>query len=242
MNTVTSQNKQILREIYSKKQTDLYKNRAAATQGIAPGKQIVSKVTYQQMKNVEDDAVQDNEDFVEVKADKIPLSSRENIYEISLIKEETKKAAKDIVEKNLIVKEERPTKQSIKRIKKKQSPRPDDYIFQLEKISRLEYENQIFILTAPIPKYAEMIPCLIRRHNKNPITYELILCENMRVLITAYRRPWNWTGNYLLSVDHEHPNLKNDGYIGKLRSNFFGSQYNIYATGDNPIKDRKSVV
>lgn len=49
-------------------------------------------------------------------------------------------------------------------------------------------------------------------------------------------RSGNWTGNFLITVDHENLTTKSSGYIGKLRSNFWGSDYNLYDSGENPLR------
>ena len=56
----------------------------------------------------------------------------------------------------------------------------------------------------------------------------------MKLLMTGKRRSGNWTGNYLITVDHDNLKTKSPGYIGKLRSNFWGSTYNLYDSGENP--------
>ncbi len=53
--------------------------------------------------------------------------------------------------------------------------------------------------------------------------------------MTGKRRSGNWTGNYLITVDHDNLSTKSPGYVGKLRSNFWGSKYNIYDSGENPF-------
>ena len=56
----------------------------------------------------------------------------------------------------------------------------------------------------------------------------------MKLLMTCKRRSGNWTGNYLITVDHDNLSTKSSGYLGKLRSNFWGSIYNLYDNGENP--------
>ena len=55
----------------------------------------------------------------------------------------------------------------------------------------------------------------------------------MKVLMTAQRVP-KLTGKYLFSVDPNNVTTESSGYVGKLRSNVFGSFYNLYDNGDDP--------
>lgn len=43
-------------------------------------------------------------------------------------------------------------------------------------------------------------------------------------------------GNYLITVDHKNLTTDSDGYIGKLRANFWGNAFNLYDSGQNPVK------
>eukprot|EP00826_Nyctotherus_ovalis_P005567 TRINITY_DN11263_c0_g3_i2.p1 TRINITY_DN11263_c0_g3~~TRINITY_DN11263_c0_g3_i2.p1 ORF type:complete len:202 (+),score=32.74 TRINITY_DN11263_c0_g3_i2:614-1219(+) len=58
----------------------------------------------------------------------------------------------------------------------------------------------------------------------------------MSLLATARRRPWKLTGNYLITVDHGNADKKTAGLIGKLRSNFWGSEYCVHDAGEDPLK------
>jgi hypothetical protein len=42
------------------------------------------------------------------------------------------------------------------------------------------------------------------------------------------------SANYLFSVGKGDPAMGTPGYVGKLRSNFYGSEYNIFDHGENP--------
>ena len=104
----------------------------------------------------------------------------------------------------------------------------------------MDINDQIVILTSPVPKFAGFVRCFIKRFNSGLSEfwfprYELRLADTGRLLITGKRRFGNWTGNYLLTLDHEHLTTKSAGYIGKLRSNVWGSVYNLFDSGDNPL-------
>ena len=50
----------------------------------------------------------------------------------------------------------------------------------------------------------------------------------MRLLITAKKVPGKLTGTYMFSIDHKDAKGQTDGYLGKMVSNFTGSEYNLY--------------
>ena len=58
----------------------------------------------------------------------------------------------------------------------------------------------------------------------------------MKLLLSAKKRSGSWTGNYLITVDHENMSIHSKGYIGKLRTNFSGSKYLVYNNGENPTR------
>jgi len=58
--------------------------------------------------------------------------------------------------------------------------------------------------------------------------------DTKKLLMTCQKRSGSWTGNYLITVDHENLNTKSNGYIGKLRTNFWASEYAVYDNGQNP--------
>lgn len=60
-------------------------------------------------------------------------------------------------------------------------------------------------------------------------------------LCSSKKRPWvkNKTSNYAVSVDSEDIQSKGDAFVGKIRSNFLGSEFMAYGEGPNPknLKD-----
>ena len=51
--------------------------------------------------------------------------------------------------------------------------------------------------------------------------------------MAARKRPKNTTPNYMLTMNHENFD-KDTNYLGKLRSNFFGTEFSLFDTGCNP--------
>eukprot|EP00981_Chlorochromonas_danica_P005912 scaffold1236_cov170-Ochromonas_danica.AAC.3 len=101
-----------------------------------------------------------------------------------------------------------------------------------------DLSNMRRFLTQPLPKACGVVQCYIRRnksgtHKLFPI-YSLYLKEGDVFLMASKKRPKNKTSNYLISSDAN--NLTRDGphYLGKLRSNFVGTEFQVFDDGLNP--------
>lgn len=91
-------------------------------------------------------------------------------------------------------------------------------------------------LIKPVPKLAGMVQCYIRRsrkHSKLFPEYRLYLEEGNRFLMSSKKRKKN-TSNYLISAKRNDHNKGSDNIVGKLRSNFLGTEYQIFDNGKNP--------
>ena len=92
----------------------------------------------------------------------------------------------------------------------------------------------------PVPPQIGQIRCTIVRHksglNRLWPKYTLQLSENQKFLLTGKKRSGNKTSNYLVSLDREKESKKSQGFLGKVRSNFLGTEFAIYDNGENPDK------
>lgn len=101
-----------------------------------------------------------------------------------------------------------------------------------------DLSNMQSFLRSPLPKKCGVVQCYIRR-NKNgtnklfPI-YSLYLKEGDVFLMASKKRPKNKTSNYLISSDPNDLNRSGSNYIGKLRSNFVGTEFQVFDDGVNP--------
>jgi tubby-related protein 1 len=61
--------------------------------------------------------------------------------------------------------------------------------------------------------------------------------------MTGKKRGGNKTSNYLISMDKQQLEKNSPFYLGKVRSNFLGTEFYIYDKGENPeeCKDLKMV-
>lgn len=63
--------------------------------------------------------------------------------------------------------------------------------------------------------------------------YFVSVHPNERFLMAAKKRAKNTTPNYIITMNNEVFD-KDDLFIGKLRSNFLGTEFNLFDTGLNP--------
>mmetsp|Transcript_28981 Transcript_28981/g.61255 ORF Transcript_28981/g.61255 Transcript_28981/m.61255 type:complete len:720 (+) Transcript_28981:1092-3251(+) len=100
-------------------------------------------------------------------------------------------------------------------------------------------------LMKPCPKGEGMTQCCIRRNKgiKNALfpEYRIYLKRNNSktetFLMTSKKRVGNKTSNYLISMSRNVHDKNSDNILGKLRSNFLGTEYVIYDHGKNPDYD-----
>ena len=52
--------------------------------------------------------------------------------------------------------------------------------------------------------------------------------------MSAKKRTGNKTSNYLISTKRDQFDKTQESFIGKLRSNFMGTEFNLYDHGENP--------
>mmetsp|Transcript_11254 Transcript_11254/g.27673 ORF Transcript_11254/g.27673 Transcript_11254/m.27673 type:complete len:658 (-) Transcript_11254:359-2332(-) len=118
-------------------------------------------------------------------------------------------------------------------------------ITSVEKIDLDDPNIMRSFLMKPCPKGDGLIQCCIRRNKgfKNALfpEYRIYLKSNNSktetFLMTSKKRAGNKTSNYLISMSRNDHDKNSDGIIGKLRSNFLGTEYMIYDHGKNPEYD-----
>ena len=62
------------------------------------------------------------------------------------------------------------------------------------------------------------------------------LSDGNKFLLNGKKRSGNTTSNYMISLDQEKLKKGTNGYLGKVRSNFLGTEFYLYDTGENPGK------
>ena len=105
-------------------------------------------------------------------------------------------------------------------------------------IEPLNLTDMKSFLANPIPKGCGVVQCYIRRNkngtNKIFPVYSLYLKEGDRFLMASKKRPNNKTSNYLISMGEGDMNRDGANYLGKLRSNFVGTEFQVFDNGVSP--------
>lgn len=107
-----------------------------------------------------------------------------------------------------------------------------------------EVDELVKMFMQPLPKEVGILECTIQRNKSgfnywNP-KYTLVLSEGERFLLNGKKRGGNKTSNYLITLDQGNLKKKGEGYLGKLRANFMGTEFVIYDQGENPKKTKNT--
>lgn len=120
-------------------------------------------------------------------------------------------------------------------------PRPPS--INIQQVLQQEMTDMRRFLTRPVPQ-GIMLQCNIRRDKSGfkrlAPRYYMHLCEGHTFLISGKKRLNNKTSNYLISSSQTDLNVKSSSYLGKVRSNFMGTEFNVFDTGLNPKKKKAS--
>ena len=94
-------------------------------------------------------------------------------------------------------------------------------------------------LMRPGPQGA-MVQCYIQRRKTGLArlypTYEVYLKDGEQFLLAARRRKKQKQSNYKVSLDKDDLSRHSSNYFGKLKSNFMGTEFQMYDSGINPDK------
>jgi len=94
-------------------------------------------------------------------------------------------------------------------------------------------------LMRPGPQGA-MVQCYIQRRKSGLArlypTYEVYLKDGEQFLLAARRRKKQKQSNYKVSLDKDDLSRHSSNYFGKLKSNFMGTEFQMYDSGINPEK------
>lgn len=66
--------------------------------------------------------------------------------------------------------------------------------------------------------------------------YTLSLSEGNKFLLCGKKRSGNATSNYLITMEQDKMSKESTSYLGKVRSNFLGTEFYLFDTGQNPNK------
>ncbi|OQR72558.1 tubby-related protein 3-like [Tropilaelaps mercedesae] len=121
----------------------------------------------------------------------------------------------------------------------------DSQAFEREDIGSLEevlLKSTFDFVHVPCPK-GVTVKCRITRDKKGVDrglypTYYLHLerADKKLFLLASRKRKKSATSNYLISADPTDLSRNGESFIGKLRSNLFGTSFTVFDGGDNPKK------
>eukprot|EP00634_Sargassococcus_sp_CCMP2135_P011517 CAMPEP_0198653954 /NCGR_PEP_ID=MMETSP1467-20131203/7391_1 /TAXON_ID=1462469 /ORGANISM="unid. sp., Strain CCMP2135" /LENGTH=594 /DNA_ID=CAMNT_0044389931 /DNA_START=1 /DNA_END=1785 /DNA_ORIENTATION=+ len=102
-------------------------------------------------------------------------------------------------------------------------------------ITALPLHDMRTFLTRPCPRAAGIVQCYIKRNrsgtNKLFPEYAVHMKAGDRFLMCSKKRPNNKTSNYLISMGENDLKRTSSNYIGKLRANFAGTEFQIFDAG-----------
>ncbi|CAD8160111.1 unnamed protein product [Paramecium pentaurelia] len=192
---------------------------------------------YQKLQEI---IVQDqNEDEDEDEDDDGLLSQQQKEQEIRKeLKQQHDKIQMDIIQDTHEVKEQQDNKQDIQQVPQEQPKQTCPYPKPLLSI---EFPNgKKHFLLNPAPK-GGMIQCTIKRDRSGMSRfypkYHLHISNGFMYLMSAKKRACNNTSNYIISMSREDLD-KGNNFIGKVRSNFMGTEFILYDAGLNPEKTK----
>lgn len=104
----------------------------------------------------------------------------------------------------------------------------------------LPLDEQRDLFMKPLPALIGQVQCTIERSKSGfdrifP-KYTLSLSNGNRYMLTGKKRGMNSTSNYMITIDQAKFAKDNNGYLGKVRSNFLGTEFYIFDSKENPKK------
>jgi tubby-related protein 1 len=104
----------------------------------------------------------------------------------------------------------------------------------------LPLEEQKELYMKPLPALIGQIQCTIERSrgglDRLWPRYTLTLSQGNRYMLTGKKRTMNSTSNYMITIDQQKFMKDANGYLGKVRSNFLGTEFYIFDAKENPKK------
>lgn len=92
----------------------------------------------------------------------------------------------------------------------------------------------------PLPALIGQVQCTITRSKSGfdrlfP-KYTLNLSNGNKYMLTGKKRSFQTTSNYMITIDQQKFEKDNNSYLGKVRSNFLGTEFEIFDSRENPKK------
>ncbi|CAD8064639.1 unnamed protein product [Paramecium sonneborni] len=198
-------------------------------------------IIQQQTIQEEDNIIQNNnyQELQEQENDDELLSQQQKEQEIRKeLKQQHDKIQTDLTNEIPEVIEQKDNKTEIQQIVQEQPKQTCPYPKPLISID-MPHGKKHFLLN-PAPR-GGMIQCTIKRDRSGMSRfypkYHLHVSNGFLYLMSAKKRACNNTSNYIISMSREDLE-KGDNFIGKVRSNFMGTEFILYDAGLNPDKTK----
>lgn len=90
-----------------------------------------------------------------------------------------------------------------------------------------------------MPKFVKKLEFVVRR-DRNGISkrvyprFDLTLASNSMFILASQKMNMVGTAHYNITTEWENMDKETPGYLGKLRADIAGVEYNLYGVGQNP--------
>lgn len=165
---------------------------------------------------------------------------------VKKVSEKTAKSRKNIEGKTMEpgVIPSKPDERSEEEFEDEHKAFEDDYISPQANMSspkeqpELDLSDMRAFLMKPLPKEYGVVQCYIERnksgaHKLYP-EFQVFLKDGDRFLMSGKKRAKNRTTNYVVTMDPKDYARESPNCLGKLRSNFIGTEFQIFDKGVNP--------
>jgi len=113
-----------------------------------------------------------------------------------------------------------------------------------DELQKLHFTNTREFVVAPAPRDHGPVQCYIKRDrsdNKSYPKYSLHLNKSDTFLLGSRKRTGKSSSNYLVSLDlNDLERDSKENFIGKVRSNFLGTEFYVFDNGENPSKTKEA--
>ncbi|CAD8076104.1 unnamed protein product [Paramecium sonneborni] len=202
-------------------------------------------IIQQQIVQNEENIIQNNNNYQELQEiivqenDEELLSQQQKEQEIRKeLKQQHDKIQTDLNHETPEIIEQKDKNSEIQQMFQEQPKQTCPYPPALISIEMLHGKK--YFLLNPSPK-GGMIQCTIKRDKSGMSRfypkYHIHLSNGFQYLMSAKKRACNNTSNYIISMSREDLE-KGDNFIGKVRSNFMGTEFILYDAGFNPDKTK----
>lgn len=104
-------------------------------------------------------------------------------------------------------------------------------------MAALDLSNMRGFLTNPVPRRAGVVQCYIRRYRSimsSTPEYRLFMKEGDRFLLYSKNKSYNKKSNYFVSMADGDFDKTSPAYLGKVRSSFMGTEFQMFDHGMSP--------